>query len=168
MEKQFKNKITDKYLPEIDEGHEWGFKLIRGLVKPDPTALEVVQQYQFAKANKWLSKEDNANYNNRWLQFRGDFQGQFKKTSDFMKRNFGIAQSHIYASWIKDGHSYGRHCDTMDVIIVQMWNQIAYCVESENQHTSYILSPGDALYIRNGVHHTPIIFGERATMSFSW
>lgn len=145
MEKQFKNKVIDKYLPQINDGYDWGFKLIRGLVKPDPTALEVVQQYQFAKTNNWLDKEDDANYNNRWLQFRGDFQGQFKKTSDFMIRNFGIDQSHIYASWIKDGHSYGRHCDTMDVIIVQMWNEIAYCVESENQHTSYTLSPGDAL-----------------------
>jgi len=59
----------------------------------------------------------------------------------------------------------------MDVIIVQMWNEIAYCVESpygEKKHHSYTLQPGDAIYIRNGTWHTPVVFGERATMSFSW
>ncbi|NCX71275.1 MAG: hypothetical protein EBW86_12010, partial [Rhodobacteraceae bacterium] len=63
---------------------------------------------------------------------------------------------------------YGRHKDTMDVIIVQMWNKVAYTVESETRHSSFTLSPGDALYIKAGVYHTPIVLEERATMSFSW
>ena len=56
----------------------------------------------------------------------------------------------------------------MDVILFQVWNEVAYTVESENQHNSFTLSPGDAIYIRNGVYHTPVILGERMTMSFSW
>ena len=88
-----------------------------------------------------------------------------------MKQHYGTSQSHIYANWKQDGHHYGRHKDQMDVIIVQMWNEVAYCVESpygENKHHSYSLRPGDAIYIRNGTWHTPVVFGERATMSFSW
>ena len=168
MEKQYQNKVSERFLPLIEEGHEWGYKLMRKLVNPNPTALEVVEQYQYAKENGWLSKNDAANYNNRWLQFRGKFLGQFDRTSAFMKKHFGIKHSHVYANWIRDGHTFGRHCDTMDVIIVQMWNEVAYCVESENQHTSFTMSPGDALYIRHGVYHTPIVIQERATMSFSW
>lgn len=168
MEKQYQNKVSERFLPLIEEGHEWGYKLMRKLVNPNPTALEVVEQYQYAKENDWLSKNDEANYNNRWLQFRGKFLGQFDRTRAFMKNHFGIKHSHVYANWIRDGHTFGRHCDTMDVIIVQMWNEVAYCVESENQHTSFTMSPGDALYIRHGVYHTPIVIQERATMSFSW
>ena len=85
-----------------------------------------------------------------------------------MQLHFNIRNAHVYANWKMDGHNYGRHKDTMDVILVQMWNKTAYTVESENQHNSFTLSPGDALYIRSGVYHTPIILEERATMSFSW
>ena len=84
---------------------------------------------------------------------------------------YGVKNAHVYANWIKHGHQYGRHNDKMDVIIVQMWNNVSYCVESpygEKKHTSYTLQPGDAIYIRAGTWHTPIIYGERATMSFSW
>lgn len=152
----------------IKYGNEWGFGLKRQLCKPNPTALEVVQQYTYAQKNKFLSKDDEINYNNRWLQFEGDFIGQFRKTFDFMKKQFGVKDAHIYANWVMDGHHYGRHKDTMDVIIVQMWNKVAYTVESESRHSSFTLSPGDALYIKAGVYHTPIVLGERATMSFSW
>ena len=33
---------------------------------------------------------------------------------------------------------------------------------------SYVLKPGDAIYIHNGTWHTPVIFGERMTLSFGW
>lgn len=158
----------DNYIDFIERGKEYGFGLRRQLCKPNPTALEVVQQYEYAKTKGFLSKNDKANYNNRWLQFKGDFIGQFKKTYEFMKREYGIKDGHIYANWVMDGHHYGRHDDVMDVIIVQMWNRVAYTVESEMQHSSFTLSPGDALYIRAGVFHTPVVLEERATMSFSW
>ena len=84
------------------------------------------------------------------------------------RKRYKFSQQHVYANWIRDGHNYGRHKDAMDVIILQVWNEVAYTVESENQHNSFTLSPGDAIYIRNGVYHTPVILGERMTMSFSW
>ena len=68
-----------------------------------------------------LTKDDADNYNNRWLQFDGSYIGQFDECYRFMNMRFGIQEAHIYANWKMDGHSYGRHNDVMDVILVQMW-----------------------------------------------
>ena len=169
--KQFEGKIDQHAILDLEEGYEQGFIVMKNFIHVNPTALDVANQYFYAKEKNYLTKEDDANYNNRWLQFRGDFIGDFKWTHEYMKEHYGISQSHIYANWRQDGHHYGRHKDEMDVIIVQMWNEVAYCVESpygEKKHHSYTLQPGDAIYIRNGTWHTPVVFGERATMSFSW
>ena len=170
MQKQFEPFCKDKhFLPWVEKSFEHGYGIWRNLCKPNPTALEVVEQYQHARDKGYLTKDDSANYNNRWLCFdQRCLIGQVEKTFEFMIRSFGLRAAHIYANWIRDGHNYGRHKDTQDVILVQMWNETAYTVESEKQHTSFTLSPGDALYIRNGVWHTPVILEERATMSFSW
>ena len=168
--KQFEGKIkADPTI--IEDGYEQGFIYIPQLIQVNPTALEVVEQYQYARSNGWITKDDAANYNNRWLQFKGQFLGAFESTRKVMTSLYGVKNAHVYANWIKHGHQYGRHNDDMDVIIVQMWNNVSYCVESpygEKKHTSYTLQPGDAIYIRAGTWHTPIIYGERATMSFSW
>ena len=168
MDIQF-NKLegTDIY-DELMEGHEWGFKVFRNLLDVNLTALDVADAYYYAKKKGYLTKDDQANYNNRWLQFRGEFHPTCERIAKYMKKRYKFSQQHVYANWIRDGHNYGRHKDAMDVIILQVWNEVAYTVESENQHDSFVLSPGDAIYIRNGVYHTPVILGERMTMSFSW
>lgn len=162
------NLITQNFKDWAIESHKHGFGIKREIYRPNPTALEVCEQYYWAKENKWLTKEDEVNYNNRWMQFEGSSLGQFNQCARFMNQHFGTNVAHIYANWKMDGHNYGRHLDDMSVIIVQMWNKTAYTVESEHQHSSFTLSPGDALYIRDGVYHTPVILGERLTMSFSW
>lgn len=157
-----------KWLVDCDE---WGFGIKRQIYRPNATALDVANQYYHAKKHNLLSKEDDANYNNRWMQFKSGedtYIGPFDECTRYIWRLFGTNVAHIYANWIQDGHNYGRHKDNMSVILVQMWGKTAYCVESENQHNSFTLSPGDALYIRHGVYHTPIILEQRATMSFSW
>ena len=169
--KQFEGKVKDEVLGDIEKGYEQGFVYLPQLISVNPTALEVVEQYQYARSRGWLTKNDEANFNNRWLQFTGKFLGAFETTRKVMTNLYGVKNAHIYANWIKHGHQYGRHNDDMDVIILQMWNSVSYCVESvhgEKKHTSYTLQPGDAIYIRAGTYHTPIIYGERATMSFSW
>jgi len=169
--KQFEGKVKDEVLGDIEKGYEQGFVYLPQLISVNPTALEVVEQYQYARSRGWLTKNDEANFNNRWLQFTGKFLGAFETTRKVMTNLYGVKNAHIYANWIKHGHQYGRHNDDMDVIILQMWNSVSYCVESvhgEKKHTSYTLQPGDAIYIRAGTWHTPIIYGERATMSFSW
>ena len=118
-----------------------------------------------------MSKEYAANYNNRWLQFKGTFVGKTKILVDRVRQSIDAKDAHIYASFQKNGHHYGRHNDAMSVLIVQVWNSIAYCVESEigeKKHTSYVLNPGDAIYIHKGTWHTPVISEERMTLSFSW
>lgn len=160
--------VSHNFIDWIKESHDWGFGIKRQIYRPNPTALEVVEQYQYAKRKGFLTKEDEANFNNRWMQFTGDFIGQFNQCTRFMSMHFSCNIAHMYANWKQDGHHYGRHKDKMAVILLQMWNKTAYTVESENQHSSFTLSPGDALYIRDGVYHTPVILEERATMSFSW
>lgn len=170
MEKQFDKYCTnEQFRPWLEDSFKQGIGIWRNICNPNPTALEVVQQYQHARDELLLTKEDEANYNNRWLCFENKaYIGQFKKTFEFMQRSFGVRAAHVYANWKRDGHHYGRHKDNQDVILVQMWNETAYTVETKGLHTSYTLSPGDALYIRNRNYHTPVILGERATMSFSW
>ena len=102
------------------QAHEHGFGIKRQIYRPNPTALEVCEQYYFAKKNGWLSKEDEVNYNNRWMQFRGTSIGQFNQCARFMNQHFQCNVAHIYANWKMDGHNYGRHLDDMPVILVQM------------------------------------------------
>lgn len=157
---------------ELEEFYDWGFGVFRNFAHVSHTALDVVEQFQHAKKNKWLSKGANeADYNNRWLQFAGEHIGKTKELVKQMKNHYNFTNAHVYANWIQDGHNYGRHTDKMDVIILQLWGETAYCCESvygEKAHSSMTLKPGDAIFIRNGVWHTPIILGQRMSMSFSW
>ena len=169
------NKLEGTNLYDtLMEGHEAGFKVFRNIVQLDITALDVAEQYYHCKKIGVLVKEDSANYNNRWfcpnLKLK-DTTKRIGKIFNYIQQQYRTSQCDIYASWVRDGHSYGRHNDEMDVLILQVWNEMAYTVESpfgEKAHTAFTLSPGDALYIRNGTYHTPVILGERMTMSFSW
>ena len=156
----------------FDEGKKNGFEFMPNWIDIGQyTALDVCEQYQHAKSYKYLSKDDEANYNNRWLQFRGDFVGRTNEIVQRVRQRIQSTETHVYANWIENGHQYGRHNDAMPVLIVQLWNNISYCVESEigeEKHTAYVLKPGDAIYIHNGTWHTPVIFGERMTLSFGW
>jgi ribosomal protein L16 Arg81 hydroxylase len=156
---------------DLCEGYKEGYILLKNYMDVDHTALDVSEQYLYARDRNFLTKETPATYNNRWLQFTGTFQGKTKRIVDHVRADLGASKAHIYANWVQNGHQYGRHNDGMDVIIVQVWNTIAYCVESPFGgcgHTSFVLSPGDAIYIRAGTWHTPVIFGERMSLSFSW
>ena len=155
----------------FEEGIKNGFEFIPNFMPIDHTALDVCEQYQYAKDYKYLSKDDSANYNNRWLQFKGNYIGKTADVVNKVKQRIKATEAHTYANWIKNGHQYGRHNDAMSVLIVQIWNDISYCVESEigeKKHTAYVLKPGDAIYIHRGTWHTPVITGERMTLSFGW
>ena len=156
----------------FEKGQKHGFEFLPNWLEGvDHTALDVVEQYQHAKEHKYLAKDNAANYNNRWLQVSGTFIGKTKILVDRVRQSIDAKDAHIYANFVKHGNQYGRHNDPMSVLIVQVWNSIAYCVESEigdKQHTSFILNPGDAIYIHKGTWHTPIISEERMTLSFSW
>ena len=163
--------VNGSRFSEIEQHYDWGFGVLRNFHPVSHTALDVVDQYKFAEKNKWLSKNDAANYNNRWLQFTGAFQGKTKQVVDKLTKEYQFTNAHIYANWIENGHNYGRHTDEMDVIILNLWGQTAYCCESvygDKAHSSAVINPGDAIFIRAGTHHTPIILGQRMSVSFSW
>lgn len=171
MQRQIDPAKNSPRFGTIEEHYEWGFGVLRNFYNVEHTALDVAQQFYHAKQKGYLSKNDHVNFNNRWLQFTGDFIGRTKDVVDTLKANYNFTNAHVYANWVRDGHSYGRHTDQMDVIILQMWGETAYCCESiygEKAHSSCTLKPGDAIFIRNGVHHTPIILDERMSISFSW
>ena len=157
--------------PQLISGYEEGYVLIRNYMPVDHTALDVANQYMYARDRNLLTKQNAATYNNRWLQFQSGFIEKTKEVVDKVYNDIGASKCHIYANWVENGHQYGRHSDGMDVLILQAWNTIAYCVESTvggKGHTAFTLRPGDAIYIRAGTWHTPVIFGERMSLSFSW
>lgn len=77
----------------------------------------------------------------------------------------GIKDMHIYTSLGRNASTFGRHCDTMDVLIVQSKGKIDYEFDCG---TIVRMSPGDSLHIPKGVYHNPIVSESRITLSFSW
>ena len=153
----------------FEQGMIEGFEYIPNFIKASHTALDVCDQYYHAKRRKFLSMDD---YCNRWIQFKGSFVGNTANTVKEVETKLNRPLvAHVYANWIANGLTFGRHRDSMSVLIVQVWNNIGYCVEScigNKKHVSYVLQPGDALYVHKGTWHTPIVFSERMSLSFSW
>ena len=85
--------------------------------------------------------------------------GSLKKDQD--KVNY--SEMHIYISFVSDSDNFGRHNDNDDVLLVQSIGKMKYEVEG----ISYILNPGDRLFIPEQVYHTPIVLGPRVTLSFA-
>lgn len=77
----------------------------------------------------------------------------------------GVNFLHIYTSFIADSYLFDRHNDTMSVLIVSTIGQIEYAFDDGK---SYLLNPGDGIYIPKGVYHKPKIFGPRSTFSYCW
>lgn len=72
---------------------------------------------------------------------------------------------HMYISFSKESDTFGRHCDDVDVLIVQAIGSVSYEFDDGTYHT---LHPGDSLFIPKGVYHNPIVNTPRVTLSFSW
>ena len=173
METDFEILKGKSAYDDLLAGYEQGFMLMPKLIETDDplTALDVADAYYFAKKRKHLTKNDEINHNNRWLQFSGEFAPRTQKIADYIKKRYQLRKQHIYANWKANGFNFGRHNDKMDVIIYQAWGKVGYCIGSpfgEKAHVSYVLSPGDAIYIRAGTYHTPIIHEQRMSLSFSW
>ena len=77
----------------------------------------------------------------------------------------GTNHMHIYTSFGENSSTFGRHKDSMDVIIVQSIGSICY---SFDDGKIYKLDPGDSIYIPKNVYHNPIVLEPRVTLSFSW
>ena len=84
---------------------------------------------------------------------------------DEVKKTDNIAVLHVYASFSRQSSTFGRHSDSMDVLLVQAIGETGYRFDNGKTIT---LKPNDGLIIKKGIYHEPIISGPRATLSFSW
>jgi ribosomal protein L16 Arg81 hydroxylase len=76
-----------------------------------------------------------------------------------------ISEMHTYVSFGESSGTFGRHCDEVDVLIVQSIGSVSYNFDDGK---TVKLDPGDSLYIKRGVYHEPVVHGPRVTLSFSW
>lgn len=72
---------------------------------------------------------------------------------------------HMFVSFAKNAHSWGRHKDDMDVLLVQAIGETSYKFDDGEVVK---LSPGNSLFIPAGEYHDPIVTGPRVTLSLSW
>ncbi len=86
----------------------------------------------------------------------------YKEVCNSLESNM---EMHIYTSLGSQSDTFGRHKDKDDVIIVQSIGQVEYKFDDG---CSFVLHPGDSLFIKRGVYHNPIVLGPRVTLSFSW
>jgi len=78
--------------------------------------------------------------------------------------DFGMNAMHSYISFTASTTTLGRHCDGMNVLIVQAIGLTSYMFDDGSFIT---LRPGDAIYIPKGVYHNPHPHGPRVSLSFS-
>lgn len=88
-----------------------------------------------------------------------------KAAFDEVKKTDDITILHIYVSLSRQSSTFGRHSDSMDVLLVQAIGETGYRFDDGKTIT---LKPNDGLIIKKGIYHEPIISGPRATLSFSW
>ena len=88
-----------------------------------------------------------------------------QRAFDEVEKSDKITVLHVYASLSSQSSTFGRHKDSMDVLLVQAIGQTAYRFDDGSIIT---LKPNDGLVIKSGVHHEPIISEPRVTLSFSW
>ena len=93
------------------------------------------------------------------------YNEELKKRYIEARNKYGLTQCHIYTTYSTKSTWFGMHDDQMSSIIVAGIGDVEY---SFKDGSSYILKPGDGIYIPRGVSHKPNIFGPRATFSYSW
>jgi mannose-6-phosphate isomerase-like protein (cupin superfamily) len=81
-----------------------------------------------------------------------------------VSKDCGVEVMHMYTSFGMDSTTFGNHNDPVDVLLVQAKGRTSYRCDD----VTYILNPGDSLFIPKESYHEPIISGPRVTLSFSW
>ena len=85
--------------------------------------------------------------------------------ADHMKTTYNMRDFHQYVSLCGESSTFGRHNDNVDVMIVPIIGKIGYRVDGLGDRVD--MEPGDVLYIPKYVYHEPVVYGPRATLSFS-
>ena len=92
----------------------------------------------------------------------GTIQDAYNEVFDNFSRD--IYNVDVYVSFTSFSDTFGRHKDTNDVLIVGSFGEVIYKFDDDSEA---LVKPGDALLIRKGVYHTPIVLGPRITLSFT-
>ena len=90
--------------------------------------------------------------------------GSLKSIFERVNNEMNTKVLHVYTSLGSNSPTFGRHKDSMDVLIIQSIGQIKYKIDND----MVSLNPGDGVIIKRGIYHTPIIEEPRVTLSFSW
>ena len=93
------------------------------------------------------------------------YNDELKKRYIEARNKYGLKQCHVYTTFSTKSTWFGMHNDPMSSIIVAGIGDVEY---SFKDGSSYILKPGDGIYIPREVYHKPNIFGPRATFSYNW
>ena len=102
--------------------------------------------------------------------YPGSITNAYEEVKDVM----GINEMHIYTSLGSKSSTYGKHKDTMDVLIVAAIGSIIYKFDNDlgrigrKSLISHTLDPGDSVFIPKGFYHEPQVVEPRVTLSFSW
>ena len=83
---------------------------------------------------------------------------------EHMKDQYGMIDFHQYVSFSGNSQTFGRHNDTVSVMIVPIIGDIGYVVDGLGE---VFMDLGDILYVPKYVYHAPLISGPRAILSFS-
>tara|TARA_R110001583_G_scaffold64703_3_gene187481 strand:+ start:824 stop:1261 length:438 start_codon:yes stop_codon:yes gene_type:complete len=100
-----------------------------------------------------------------WVLTTPELPHTLKAAFDEVKKTDDITVLHVYASLTAQSSTFGRHKDTMDVLLVQAIGETGYRFDDGR---TINLKPNDGLIIKKGVYHEPIISEPRVTLSFSW
>tara|TARA_R100000742_G_C4222218_1_gene45692 strand:- start:86 stop:547 length:462 start_codon:yes stop_codon:yes gene_type:complete len=95
--------------------------------------------------------------------------GTLRQVFDRVNEDMKTKVLHVYTSLGENSPTFGRHNDSMDVLIIQSIGTVGYYIDNNTKESdNLILEPGDGIIIKRGVYHTPIIKEPRVTLSFSW
>jgi hypothetical protein len=93
------------------------------------------------------------------------YPGSVQSAFDEVSQDCGVKILHIYTSFSQSPPTFGRHCDDVDVLIVQSFGKVKYKFDDGS---IVEMNPGDAIHIPKGIYHNPVVFEPRITLSFSW
>lgn len=74
-------------------------------------------------------------------------------------------ETHVYVSYLSSSKTVGYHRDRADVYIVQTHGSTQYKINEKGEESTYVLTPGDMLFIPAHVWHEPTPLSPRACLS---
>jgi ribosomal protein L16 Arg81 hydroxylase len=133
-----------------------------------PSWEEVYKSIQLDMSNNRLVKKlDNGGY----ITHHGENIPKveaLRKTIHAQRPEHKYCSAHIYTSMSSSSKTFGRHKDTTDVYFIQAVGRTKWIIEEEDKKFTYILMPGDMIFLPIGLYHTPMPLGRRVGISIGF